>query len=385
MKRAVRTGRELVKSGLAATVVGAGLMRLWGFARERLRGPRIHVIGYHRVVTELDRSGERSPINPALCITLDSFRKQMRQVREQFEVLSLSDTVRAMAGEIQLDRDAVSVTFDDGYHDVYLRAAELLADLRIPASVFVPTGFAGAGRYLDHDRLYAAFWRARKDGRDLMGLDLPPSLLVWAQRAERIANEQGPSYAVEHLIGHLPAADLRRVADSVEARLGGPLVLDPGAKVLTPKEILALSDGGWEIGAHTVGHVVLTHEPLSMIRRQLQQPREDIQRWTGRPCRFLAWCNGLYSQALVDEARRAGYEGAVTTLDRWNDPGGDPFRISRKCLWEGHVRLPTGGFSSALSAAQLHDLFGDLGLTTPVNGEVVNHRPEELEEQACAS
>ncbi|MCU1278834.1 MAG: polysaccharide deacetylase, partial [bacterium] len=74
----------------------------------------------------------------------------------------------------------------------------------------------------------------------------------------------------------------------------------------------------------------------------------------------------------VAELRRAGYEGAVTTCDRPNPTAsGDPFRITRKVLWEAHARGPSGKFSPSLSAAHLHDTFGALGLTDPVDGEVV--------------
>jgi hypothetical protein len=62
----------------------------------------------------------------------------------------------------------------------------------------------------------------------------------------------------------------------------------------------------------------------------------------------------------------------VTTCDRPNAvAAGDPFRITRKVLWEAHACGPDGKFSPALSAAQLHDLFGALGLTTPIEGEMV--------------
>ena len=35
----------------------------------------------------------------------------------------------------------MAVTFDDGYREVYTRAWPVLRDLRIPATVFLPTGF----------------------------------------------------------------------------------------------------------------------------------------------------------------------------------------------------------------------------------------------------
>ena len=45
------------------------------------------------------------------------------------------------------------------------------------------------------------------------------------------------------------------------------------------------------------------------------------------------------------------------------------------------MRGPRGAFSTALSAAHLHDTFGSLGLTAPVDGEVAQAElPEPLDD-----
>jgi peptidoglycan/xylan/chitin deacetylase (PgdA/CDA1 family) len=376
------TLRDAAKTGLALGLAGTGLLALYSRLRTVAAGPRIHVLSFHRVVDQYDFTGETQPINPALCITTDTFRRQMRLVRDRFRVLSLDQVVSAMRGELFLDRDACAITFDDGYRDTWLRAAPVLAELRLPATVFVPTAFPGSGRYLDHDRLYACFWQATRERRSLAAAPVPPALRRTLGRAEQIARQHGAATAGEWLISEHPANELGRLADAIEAHLGGALELDAGAHVLTPVELRALSDGGWEIGAHTIGHVVLIHEPLERVRFELEQPRATIARWTGRDCRFLAWCNGLYSRALIEEARRAGYLGAVTTYDRWNRRGGDCFRMGRKTLWEAHARAPGGRYSEALACAQLHDLFGQLGLTSPQDGE---RESEPTEVTACAT
>jgi peptidoglycan/xylan/chitin deacetylase (PgdA/CDA1 family) len=392
--------RDWIKLGLAAGVEQTGLGEVGRAVRTFTAGARVHVLGYHRVVERIDGDG---PVNPSLCITQESFRRQMEQLRERFVVLPLSYVVRALSGELELSHDAVAVTFDDGYLDVLLRAAPILRELEIPASVFVPTGFASSdtavGRLLPHDRLYAALWTARRDGIALASLgngqapvaagsgDLTGDhgaaganygatgdahddgglMPLWTAAAPILAAE-GPAAAVEALIRAASAAQLARLIGALEARLGPP-ALDEGAAVLQPDQVRALADLGWEIGAHTEGHVVLTHEPLPEVRRQLVSSKAALERWSGRPCRYFAYCNGYHSAALVAELQHAGYEGAVTTCDRPNDAGGgDPFRISRKVLWEAHARGPDGQFSPSLSAANLHDLFGVLGLTRPVDG-----------------
>lgn len=377
-----RTARHLlrgwVKLGLAGGLEGSGLGEVARLVRTWVAGARIHVLAYHRVVDALPEDG---PINPSLCITADVFRRQMEQLRRQFLVLPLSYVVRAIEGELEVPHDAVAVTFDDGYRDVRLRAAPVLAELGIPATVFIPTGFAeaeGRARLLPHDRLYAALWAAGRRGLALGRLgDSETALLL--SRAARAMDVAGPAAAVEDLIRATPAATLGRIIDALEAAAGAP-PLDEGAAVLAPAEVRGLADAGWEIGAHTVGHVVLTHEAPSERRRQLVTSKADLERWSGRPCRYFAYCNGFHNPHLVAELRRAGYEGAVTTCDRPNLVGrGDRFRISRKVLWEAHARGPHGRFSPALSTANLHDSFGALGLTAPVDGEVLQPTDDDDE------
>jgi peptidoglycan/xylan/chitin deacetylase (PgdA/CDA1 family) len=332
--------RNVFKAATAAALVGMYLR----IRRRRSAkgGALIHVLGYHRVV---DRIVENGPISPSLCVSTETFRRQMEQVKRNFRVLSLEDALRAIDGDLRLDRDACAVTFDDGYRDVYTRAAPILAELGIPATVFVPSGYVGSARRFTHDRLYAALWQ--------LGRTRLPG---------------NPAELVDALIARLPASDLSDLANQLEARSG--VKVDDDARVLDPAELKSLAQKGWEIGSHTIDHTVLTHEPPEKVTDQLLLPKIDLESITGRPCRYFAYCNGLHSPQLVAALEHCGYQGAVTTRDRPNRRGGDRFRVSRKVLWEGHARGVDGKWSPRVSAANLHDLFGALGLTRPIDGEV---------------
>ncbi|HZS36397.1 MAG TPA: polysaccharide deacetylase family protein [Polyangia bacterium] len=368
MKRPVsRVARELVKVYLAK-IAADRVFELYRRVRTAASGPRIHVLGYHRVVDRVELDG---PVNPALCVSTATLRRQMREVRRRFEVLSLDEAMAAIAGARPLERDACAVTFDDGYYDVLERAHPILAECGIPGAVFVPTGYAGSGRYLTHDRLYAGLWEVARRRERLRGPAWSDRLRPVAEAAERALDAGGPAAAVEALIAAAPASALEAAACALEQQLGPPQ-LDRGAEVLSPTAIRALADAGWEIGGHTVGHVVLTREPPQRRREELDRSKRELESWSGRPCRYFAYCNGFHDRALVDELRALGYSGAVTTCDRSNRPHGDRMRVSRKVLWEGHALGPDGEFSAPLSAAHLSDLFGTLGLTRPVDGEVHN-------------
>jgi peptidoglycan/xylan/chitin deacetylase (PgdA/CDA1 family) len=375
-KPSLQRSRELIKVGMATAFAGTGLLDVMARARARASGPRVHVLAYHRVVDVLDIDG---PVLPSLCITTESFARQMEQLRRRFQVLSLADGMRAITGKLALERDAAVLTFDDGYRDVLLRAMPILRALELPATAFVPTGYALGGGWLPHDRLHAALWTARRSGIDLADSPLPPSVGATVEAA--LCARTLPD-AVEQLIAMLRPGELVAVAEAFE-RLTGEPPLDDGARVLDADELLTLAEYGWELGAHTVEHAVLTGEPDARVAHELGRPRRDLERISGRPCRYFAYCNGYHSPRVVGAVRAAGYEGAVTTFDRPSRAGADPFRVGRKTLWEGHARGPDGRFSAALSAAHLSDLFGDLGLTRPFDGEVPADWPDPVEARAC--
>src|SRR5262249_20282924 len=157
-------------------------------------------------------------------------------------VLSLDEAIAVIEGHRRLDRDAVALTFDDGYRDLHTRVMPILSRLALPATVFVPTGYLDGG-HLTHDRLHAALWTAWQHKLDL---GIPPV-------------EPPFETAVEALIARLPARALRQIADAWET-VTGPPPLDRDAHVLSPAQLRDLSAAGWEIGAHTVEHAVLSRE-----------------------------------------------------------------------------------------------------------------------------
>ena len=99
------------------------------WAREREAG--LFVLIYHRVGAGQDREMD---------LPAARFVRQMRMLRSRVEVVSLVEGLHRLAAG-RPGRDLVAVTFDDGYREVYTRAWPVLRDLRIPSTVFLPTGF----------------------------------------------------------------------------------------------------------------------------------------------------------------------------------------------------------------------------------------------------
>jgi len=82
---------------------------------------------------------------PPLCIRPELFSEQMAWLSTNgHTVIPLADLVRALVEGQSLPREAVALSFDDGFQDFYESAFPVLRKFGFPATVFVVTGHCGA-------------------------------------------------------------------------------------------------------------------------------------------------------------------------------------------------------------------------------------------------
>jgi len=88
-------------------------------------------------------------------VHIDLFRRQLQMVSRHRRVAPLAVLVQALLKAEDVSR-MVAITFDDGYLNNVECAAPVLADLKLPATFFLTTGFIGTARWAWVDRLEAA-------------------------------------------------------------------------------------------------------------------------------------------------------------------------------------------------------------------------------------
>lgn len=170
------------------------------------------------------------------------------------------------------------MTFDDAYLSVPELALPVLADLGVPATVFVPTDHA--------DRRSLRRW---------------PGISQW---------------------------------------LGTPWEQELcGAGW---EELSRLVDSGWEIGSHTRTHRLLTELPDAALREELAGSRQDCLDATGLPCDSIAYPYGEADTRVAAAAKEAGYRaGALLTdsLPPLDDRAPDPMMCPRLGVYEKDRRV----------------------------------------------
>lgn len=294
------------------------------------RRARLSVLIYHRVLDRPDPYRRGDP-------TVAEFSWQMALLAREFTVLPLADAVARLAAGT-LPARAACVTFDDGYRDNLTLAAPVLLRHGVPATFFVATDYLDGGA-MWNDRLIDAVAGAPEGMLDLADLDLPRFELTDPASRQACLNALLPA------VKHLEPARRADVVARISERCG--LNAPPQLMLSTP-ELQALHGQGFEIGAHTCSHPILTRQDDATARRELADGRARLGEITGVTPRLFAYPNGKpgddYDARHVAMARELGFDAAVCTAWGVARRGDDPFQIPRFTPWDAsplrfHARL----------------------------------------------
>ena len=188
-----------------------------------------------------------------LSVTPDALEAQLSSlVRRGWRGATFREAVLSPPSERTL-----AVTFDDAFLSVLDRALPILARLRLPGTVFVPTAFAAERQQLR--------WA---------GID------QWLETPHA------------HELMCMSWDDL------------GILVRE-----------------GWEIASHTRSHRRLTQLDDEALRLELEASRHEGAEYLGVPCDTLAYPYGEADERVAECARAVGYRAAATLSSSLRNTG----------------------------------------------------------------
>ncbi len=348
--------RRAAKAAAAGALLASGAHRVVRALRTRQAGgARVLLLSYHRAVLDW-AEGARDAI-PSMLVSAATLRRHLEHLGRSWEIVSLSEAARILAeGPRGPSRAFAAVTFDDGYADNHAVALPVLEALRVPATIYVATGFTGTDARFVHDRLFATLRELARRGirPEAAGLDARVQAFLTA------AAGASPAETLDRLIAWSPHAAVIAVAEALEERTGrSPGDLPAGARPLDWDEVRDLAAAGLDVGGHSVRHAALPNLSLAEARREIEGCRDAIAERLGSPPLHFAYPNGFHSQAIRRAVRDAGFETGSTTEDRENVRGCDPYALRRKVLWEGSTLGPLG-YSAALATCSFDGIFGAL-------------------------
>lgn len=295
------------------------------FARNKL-----NILIYHQV---FERRDLMRPSEPDLA----TFTWQMELIKKYYTPVSFSDALELMAKN-QLPKNAVCITFDDGYLNNLEVAAPLLKKLGVPATVYIATGFS-YGENMWNDRLLDL-----AANTDLSELDL--SLLNESNRL--LIDQQSRIDAAHFLIEKIKYLPYQQRKELIAQLYQAHGMDESAARMMTPMQIAQLTSFGIEVGAHTVDHPILKVNDEGIQFQQMKESKEMLEQWLEQPIKGFAYPNGKYlidyDKKTRDLAKKVGFDYAVSTNWGVSDKQTDKWQLNRFTPWDKsafkfHLRL----------------------------------------------
>jgi peptidoglycan-N-acetylglucosamine deacetylase len=92
-----------------------------------------------------------------------------------------------------------------------------------------------------------------------------------------------------------------------------PITGHHGPRAMDHGDLRALRCRGFEIGAHGLSHLVLSHCTQEKLTQEVDTCKKRLEDILGSDVRMFAYPRGRYSNMAIRSVREAGYSGARTT------------------------------------------------------------------------
>lgn len=326
--------RHLVSQLLHQSGALSALLKLRTYAP----APWLSILTYHR----FPKRDEDEPFDDGVIDTsAEEFERHLVSLKQHFTLVGV-DELCAFAAGASLPRNAVAITFDDGYRDNYELALPILQRHGCRATFFVATSFISERRLYWWDR---AAYLIKRSQRPIVELRYPRYL--------RVNLEQDRGRTIFRLLRFIKASrqwlDLERFLTELSVATGVPWTRELEREfserlLMTWDQVRALRAAGMDVQSHTRSHRILQTLSQAELDWELGGSSRDLLRELGEVPRAVAYPVGrpLSSTSPIRGAlRRAGYQVGLTNgtgpTPMWSPR--DPYDIRRQTVAR-HLTTP---------------------------------------------
>ncbi|WP_170923693.1 polysaccharide deacetylase family protein [Desulfocicer vacuolatum] len=282
------------------------------------------ILMYHRVLP----AGWKGMhlIQPGMYVSTDTFEREMKLLKTKFNVISLGSMLDYLKTERSLSRCCV-ITFDDGWQDTFTHAFPILERYKLPATVFLTSGYMNTDRRFWPDELAACLgeWFSRGRGDALLPMGVKRIL-----EKEGVTSHQSPTFIIDRAIGGFKKiSETSRDTLLLELKEIFPNRIDDRVMMTWQEVDTMTATGRIDLGAHTVSHCLLDQIPPWEAKKEILQSKQEIESRLNRSVDYFAYPNGNFTPEISDLVREAGFAAAVTTRRGWVHAGQDLFELPR--------------------------------------------------------
>jgi peptidoglycan/xylan/chitin deacetylase (PgdA/CDA1 family) len=272
-------------------------------------------------------------------VSPDEFERQLNQLRNK-TILPLREFAKLRIQK-KVPRNAVAITFDDGYACNALVAAPMLESFGYPATFFVVSDAIARSEEFWWDQLKVIFHAQE------FNYEIAKQALV-SRRVNGhhgTANQDGAQLddflTLWEFLRRLSAEERRQYLGDLRDRCGLENKTRPTHRPMTAEELRVLAANPlFEVGGHTASHPSLPTLAAAEQEQEIVLGARFLEATIGKPIRSFSYPFGDWGEVTRDIVMAAGFECAVTAQHRRVRSGDGQFELPRRQVVNRTARTP---------------------------------------------
>jgi peptidoglycan/xylan/chitin deacetylase (PgdA/CDA1 family) len=257
------------------------------------------------------------------------FARCIASLRKKGYPLSMQDVMCHCIEKKPFPDRSFAITFDDGFENNLSVAAPILADFKVPTTIYVTTGFIDANAMSWIDRIEYAVENAPSQKLTLEGSE---ETFAFDDRESRIAFLK----AVRTLVKNNPHCDGNVFADQLCARLGYPCPMCGDSELdlkMTWDQVRSAHQNEWiTIGGHSHTHPILSYLNPESLSNELDVSISLLKNKAGIGPEHYSYPEGLshcYNGRVIAALKQRGVQCCPTAINGINRCETDTFELKR--------------------------------------------------------
>lgn len=252
------------------------------------------VIYFHRVLAVKDKFYPDDP-------TVDEFDDLIGMLKTAFHIVPLREIV---TGDVLSDKPSIAITFDDGYLDNKTLAAKILNKHNVTATFFIATEGIDNG-ILWQDKVVESFRQSTAYHLDKMGFSNQ------GKSSDRITACAEILSRLKRLSPHLRDKEVDLLVSQVKPEF---------IRLMMKREdIQSLHNAGHTIGAHSVGHDILTTLNDEQASYEILHSKRVLEDIISSSVDIFCYPNGYpikdFTTKHQEMVKEAGFTSGFSTQD----------------------------------------------------------------------
>jgi len=252
----------------------------------------------------------------------------MKTILRKGVPISMDEVLYFCENNLPFPKNAFAVTFDDGFENNISIAAPILADLKIPATIYITTKFINENSMSWIDRI------------ELVVQDVPNCKLKvnWSSNEFCLSDSESRISFLRYVreyVKNTPICDPNLFSQELCERLGNAAILASNSqldlKMNWDQVAYANQSGFLTIGGHSHTHPILSFLNHDDLAYELDTSLGMMSAIGVSPIHY-SYPEGLkhcFSETVIDELKLRGVKCCPTAIDGVNSKNSNPFLLNR--------------------------------------------------------